>query len=142
MSEPVCVNTDYWKKSSSGNGVLDYAGQRPVVDVIKDVKQVLATIVHEDGYTAKENVEWISDMTEYEEGSDRLFPKGEPFAVMMEGGSEGYLIRIFAYSRSNNCAKLAIAIKYLSDRKFCYRIAETLNEALANGSYFPMEPPK
>lgn len=133
-NDPPIIVTDYCvEKLDNGKptGLWNWHSQRSVVDVIAQLKVILATIRTDDG-TALEFAEWITP--EYDD-ENREFPRGEPFAAMRHGSNEGYLVHIFSFDRQAGNIHPVIAIKYLTDKDFTYRVAKVVNEALYDGGF-------
>ncbi|MHB8408320.1 MAG: hypothetical protein ACYDHY_09580 [Acidiferrobacterales bacterium] len=110
---------------------------KSIAEFIQDLKQVLSGIHSEGGGTALELAESLFAPGQIGKSKGKDVPDGEPFAAMMHGTSEGYLVLIFVKTRYGLTAEHIVTVKYLSDRNFAYRVAREINEALEEGAYRP-----
>lgn len=136
------ISTSYWipKLDERGQptGMLSYHSQKTMTEVRKQVEAVLANVRDDEGVSALDQMEWLA--TEPRQGAS-LCPKGEPFAALRHGTSEGYLAEIFVLDRHEGVARGIATAKFLSNKAFVYRVAEALNEACYEGGFANDPPP-
>ncbi len=135
------ISTSYWVpavKDGKPTGILNYHSQKPMREVRKQIESVLEATCDSDNVPAAKIMEWLTT----EPKDDELCPKGEPFAVMRQGASEGYLAEIFVMARNENTARRCVTIKFLSGKSFVYEVVRALNEACSEGGFANDHPPQ
>jgi len=128
---------------------VQHHSMKPFGLIEEAVYAVLETVQSDDGYTAREYLEWIMmyrDDLERTARPDDLFPRMGArdmiHITVQRGPCEGWHIKFLLCDPDTGRYSTPITLKYLSNPDLVFRAAKALAEAVDAGSYETELPPE